>query len=90
MKLLIAKAFFTKKVLQRFGTEMDFPEEYESSYHSSDYIRKHWSKFFEILAIIRGDKPVRYLPRGYHFEPKGQIPRFRPMGQDLVIARNYS
>lgn len=88
-EVIDTKGFYYKEVHRRFGTDMDFPEGYESSYHSSDYIRKHWSKFFEILEIIRGDDPVRYLPSGYHFEPKGRIPRFRPMGQDLVIARNY-
>jgi hypothetical protein len=81
-----ARGFFYKEVHQRHRTENDFPDYYEASYHTSDYIRAHWSSHFDILAIVKGDNPDRYLPDGEAFEPAGTVPVLRPMGQDLVVA----
>jgi SAM-dependent methyltransferase len=82
--------FYYRKALKRHGTAMDFPEGYESSYHTSAYIRENWSRHFEILAIIRGDRPENYLWGDSRFMPEGVVPRFRPMGQDLVVMRKRS
>lgn len=80
--------FGFKKVHSRNNTELDFPEYYESSYHTNDYINLHWSKYFNIISIIKGDDPRRYLFGNLEFVSKGgSVPDFRPMGQDLVIAR---
>lgn len=82
-----AAGFYYRSVHERFGSSMDFPVGYESSYHTSSYIKEHWTDF-EVLAIIKGDDPHRYLWGDLQFEPAGQIPRFRPMGQDLVVMRH--
>jgi SAM-dependent methyltransferase len=79
--------FHFRKVHSRSGTELDFPEYYEASYHTSDYIRRAWSPYLEIVDIIKGDNPSRYLWGDLQFEPIGTVPAFRPMGQDLVVAR---
>lgn len=73
--------FYFKKVHSRSS---GFPEYYEASYHTSGYIREHWSNFFDVLAVIRGDDPSRYLFEGRQPQPARPI---RPMGQDLVVAR---
>jgi SAM-dependent methyltransferase len=67
--------------------ENDFPKGYEVSFHTYDYIMREWSKSFEVLDIIRGDVPARYLWGNHYFEPDGTVPAFRSMGQDLVILR---
>lgn len=72
---------------ERHGDANDFPDYYESSYHTSAYVRQQWSKHFEIIDIIQGDNPRRYLTDGDAFAPDGAVPRFRPMGEDLVVAR---
>jgi len=33
---------------------VEHPEEYVNVFHSADYIRQHWSGWFEVLAIIPG------------------------------------
>ncbi|MDP3403893.1 MAG: class I SAM-dependent methyltransferase [Brevundimonas sp.] len=80
--------FFYKIVHNRNQTGIDFPEDYEASYHTSQYIREHWSKWFEIIDVVKGENPRRYLFGDLEFEyAGGSVPDFRPMGQDLVIAR---
>jgi SAM-dependent methyltransferase len=81
-----SEGFYFKKVHGRFGGKDDFPEYYESSYHTSAYIRENWSKYFDIVDVIKGDQPDRYLFGDMNWVPVGNIPRFRPMGQDLVVA----
>jgi len=81
------EGFYYKTGNHRPGTDLDFPEYYESSYHTSQYILTHWSKRFDVLAIIKGEDPCRYLWGDVRFEPIGNIPLFRPMGQDLVVMR---
>jgi SAM-dependent methyltransferase len=76
-----ASGFYWSKVHDRHGSKLDFPIYYESSYHTSDYIKSNWSKYFEILDVIKGDNAERYL-RG---TTNGGF-RPRPMGQDLVVA----
>jgi SAM-dependent methyltransferase len=84
-----AAGFFLKKTYKREGTEFDFPDYYEASYHTSKYIRKYWTEFFNIIAIIKGDDPRRYLFEKLRFAPEGSVPQLRPMGQDLVVMRKY-
>ena len=81
--------FYFKKIHTRSdeSSDLNFPEYYESSYKTSEYIRKNWSAYFEVLDVVKGDDPSRYLIPGKQFEPIGSIPKLRPMGQDLVIAR---
>lgn len=87
-----AAGFSYRSVHQRHNTEADFPDYYESSYHTSAWVRQHWSEYFDIVDIIKGDDPARYLAPGQAFVPQGDVPRLRPMGQDLVVAvkRNNS
>ncbi len=81
--------FWWKEVHGRsaLGAKLDFPKDYEASYHTSDFVRSEWGKYFEIVDVVKGDDPARYLPQGWAFEPEGGVSRFRPMGQDLVVAR---
>ena len=80
--------FGFKKVHVRKNSNLDFPDYYEASYHTNNYIRENWSKYFEVLEIIKGDDPRRYLYSELQFASKGGVvPDFRPMGQDLVVAR---
>lgn len=79
--------FYYKVVHQRNGTNFDFPDYYETSYHTSDYIKSRWNRWFEVLAIIKGDDPSRHLFGDLQFAPTGTVPLFRPMGQDLVVMR---
>lgn len=65
----------------------NFPEGYEISFHTYDYIMREWSKLFEVVDVIRGDAPDRYLWGNHYFEPNGSVPAFRSMGQDLVVLR---
>ena len=83
---LMAKqsGFYFKLVHQRHNTESDFPDYYEASYHTSEYIASHWSRYFDIVCVIRGDRPERYVPRDLLIEHGN--PSLRPMGQDLVVA----
>lgn len=81
-----AKGFYYKSVHQRHGSEADFPDYYESSYHTATYVKKEWARHFEILAVIKGDDPGRYLSGALQFAPHGTVPLLRPMGQDLVVA----
>lgn len=80
------QGFHYREVHGRNNTEADFPDYYESSYHTSEWVRAHWSKHFEIVDIIKGDDPSRYLSPDLDFIPRGNVPLIRPMGQDLVVA----
>lgn len=85
---IFKNGFGFKKVHGRSNTNLDFPVYYESSYHTNNYIKENWSKYFEVLKIIKGDDPLRYLYGELQFVSRGGIvPDFRPMGQDLVVAR---
>jgi SAM-dependent methyltransferase len=82
------RGFGFKKVHGKRNDDLDFPDYYESSYHTKQYICDHWSKLFNIIDMIKGDDPRKYLYDGLKFESEGGcVPDFRPMGQDLVIAR---
>ncbi len=74
-------------VHKRTGGELDFPDYYQASFHTSKYIKEHWSRWFDVVEIIRGDYPENHLPPGMAFEPEGDVWRFGQMGQDLVILR---
>lgn len=81
-----AAGFYFRSVHTRHGSALDFPDYYESSYHTADWIHEHWNSHFAVLDVISGDDPGRYLPRGGAFQPDGDVPHLRPMGQDLVVA----
>jgi SAM-dependent methyltransferase len=80
------KGFYYKQVHQRHNVESDFPDYYEASYHTSDYIRECWREYFDVMAVIRGDSPERYLSDAVVIPTESTIPPLRPMGQDLVVA----
>lgn len=82
-----AAGFYFRYVHNRDGRELDFPKGYEASYHTSDYIHRTWSDLFEVCAIIKGDNPFNYLWGNVRFTPDGDVQKFRPMGQDLVVLR---
>lgn len=84
------RGFAFKPVHDRVGSVYDFPKYYESSYHTSDYIREEWSKHFDIIDVVKGDNPERLQSTGYVFKPEGTISRPTPLGQDLVVARKRS
>lgn len=77
--------FYYKNVHRRSNQELDFPDYYEASFHTSDYIRRRWAQYFDVLDVIKGDDPARYL-----FDAdagsRELIRTIRPMGQDLVVA----
>ena len=80
--------FGFKKVHARRNDELDFPEYYEASYHTKMYIHDRWSRWFDIIDVVKGDNPRNYLFDNLDFVSSGgSVPDFRPMGQDLVIAR---
>jgi SAM-dependent methyltransferase len=79
--------FHFRSVHTRHGSSLDFPDYYEASYHTADWIRDHWGNHFDVVDVISGDDPGRYLPDGAVFEPSVDGPPLRPMGQDLVIGR---
>lgn len=79
--------FYFRNVHQRSGSDLDFPDGYEASYHTSEYIHRAWSPHLEVLAILKGDDPSRYLFGEHRFAPAGRVHPFRPMGQDLVVLR---
>jgi hypothetical protein len=79
--------FYFRRVHTRYNTELDFPEGYEASYHTSSYIRRTWSHYFEVCDVIKGDDPANYLWGDKKFTPEGEVQRFRPIGQDLVVLR---
>jgi len=79
--------FYYRRVHQRHNIATDFPDYYESSYHTSTCIKAQWSRHFDILAVIKGDDSGRYLGENMAFAPLGTVPLLRPMGQDLVVAR---
>jgi hypothetical protein len=82
------RGFLWKPVYTRRGHPLDFPSYYECSFHTSRYIFENWSRWFEIIAVIKGDDPHRYLFDTFAFRSEGgDIDDFRPMGQDLVVAR---
>lgn len=69
------------------GTDMDFPENYGSSIHTSDFIRQEWSKHMDVLQVYKGRPPMLYdhpsLPEAHRRALEGS----RSMGQDMVIMR---
>ena len=83
----IDAGFYYRHVHERQKTQNDFPDYYESSYHTSEYIHATWAEHFEIITIVKGDNPARLLTSEQAFVPEGDVPRLRPMGQDLVVAR---
>ena len=80
------RGFFFRQVHRRHFSKMDFPSYYEASYHTSSWVREIWTAYFDVLEVIKGDDPTRYLSGDLAFAPSGDVPQLRPMGQDLVVA----
>jgi len=36
------------------GWEQHFPEFYHTTFHTHNYVRRHWSQWFEVVAIREG------------------------------------
>lgn len=85
--MIEAAGFYYREVHTRQGSDMDFPEGYEASYHTSRFIRENWSEYFFVLEIYRGDNPTRYLWDGMPESLRSDLKKLRPMGQDLVVLR---
>lgn len=81
------RGFVYRDVHQRTGSDMDFPEGYESSYHTSDYIRHEWGQDFEILEIYKGNSATGYEWPDMPDSMPDILAGLRPMGQDLVVMR---
>jgi SAM-dependent methyltransferase len=80
--------FYYRPVHRRVLPWLVFPDGYECSYHTSDYIRAHWpAAGFEVVKIYKGKCPHDYLLPGTAFAPEGAVTWFEPMGQDLVVLR---
>ncbi len=79
--------FLFKNVHTRssWNKKMNFPDGYECSFHTTDYIYKNWSKYFDIIDIIPGDGSQLY--QDSYFKYQNIFKKIRPMGQDLVIAK---
>lgn len=76
--------FFWKRT---HGPDSKFPDYYEVSYHTSNYVRQNWQEYFDILDIVKGDNPLRYVSAPDDQDAMAVARQLRPMGQDLVIAR---
>lgn len=69
------------------GGEMDFPENYGSSLHTSDYVRETWGAAFDILQIYKGRPPMLYDDPALSEAHRAALQACRSMGQDLVVMR---
>lgn len=85
--MIEAAGFYYREVHARHGSDMDFPEGYEVSYHTSKFIYDNWSTNFDVIEIYRGDRPNRYLWDGMPEYLRTDLNKIRPMGQDLVVMR---
>lgn len=81
------QGFVYRDVHHRDGSNMDFPEGYEASYHTSDYIQREWGREFDILEVYKGNSAVGFGWPGMPKEMPGILKGLRPMGQDLVVMR---
>lgn len=84
---MVADGYSWKKVHARDTTDDDFPPYYEASFHTSTYVRERWSHYFEIIDVIKGDNPLRFLGDDHDIWSRAVARQLRPMGQDLVVAR---
>lgn len=87
-ELLTVDGFMFKHCHQRVGIASEMPDYYETSYHTSKYIREVWSEYFDVIDIFKGDNPKNYLFDNLRFVSEGgEIPDFRPMGQCLIVLK---
>ena len=86
-ELIRETGFLFRDVHQRTGSEMDFPNGYEASYHTSNFIRDDWGKEFEVLEVYKGNDALHFLHDSMTAEEIDVLGRLRPMGQDLVVMR---
>jgi SAM-dependent methyltransferase len=60
---LQSKLFAVKRRLKGFvhwrgdGWERLFPDYYHTTWHTPSYIRRHWSKWFEVLDVHENERP---------------------------------
>jgi SAM-dependent methyltransferase len=45
------KGFFHTDFGKNYGRSISLPDFYQTAYHSTDYIRKEWSKYFDVIDI---------------------------------------
>jgi SAM-dependent methyltransferase len=69
----------------RDGSEMDFPEGYEASFHTHNNIHSTWSQWFNILQIYEGASVKEYLWPDAPIRLLSDLTKTRPMGQALVV-----
>ena len=64
-----------------------YPDYYECSTHTSSYILKKWSKYFDVLAILPGSSFSNFYC-GEDIDD--ELNNLRPLGQDLIICKSKS
>ena len=72
------------------GDVMDFPDNYGSSIHTSDYIKESWGKKFEILQVYKGKGPMLFDDPKLSASHRAALKSARSMGQDLVVMKKRS
>ncbi|HYX19496.1 MAG TPA: class I SAM-dependent methyltransferase [Thermoanaerobaculia bacterium] len=50
-EIMRARGFFYGDFGWNYGRSVSLPDFYQTAYHSHDYIRREWSRFFEIVEI---------------------------------------
>jgi SAM-dependent methyltransferase len=69
------------------GGEMDFPDNYGSSIHTSDYVKREWAKRFDVLQVYFGRPPALYDHDALTPAHRRALTLCRSLGQDLVVLR---
>ncbi len=82
--MLEREGFYFKKV-HGAGAH---PEYYEASHHTWDYLRNNWTKYFDILEIVKGgdirDAIKSRLPENGYSDLMANL---RQIGQDIAVLR---
>lgn len=71
--------FYFKKV----HPDNKFPDYYEASFHTKDYIMDKWRYYFEVLDVVSGDKSSNCSCEA----TSSFIDIIPSIGQDIVVAR---
>lgn len=69
------------------GDVMDFPKNYGSSVHTSEFVKENWSAEFDVLEIYKGRPPALYLHDKLDEAHAAALKNIRSMGQDMVVLR---
>lgn len=86
-KMFRSAGFWYFDIHKSHTGEMDFPENYGSSLHTSDYVRENWGQMFDILQIYKGRPPMLYDDPALSDAHRSALETSRSMGQDLVVMR---